>query len=127
MTLAAYLLIASGITATTYGHGEFNCGDVESPRQCAAGAVTASGESFVPDYPSAAIAAPARLIVRGQWIKLRVDEGPCFAVRLNDKMNPRYIGTRGFDLSPAAVELLTGQPAHPRWSGRVHVCTGDKP
>lgn len=118
------LVTASGLPASTYGFGELACGDVGKPRMCVAGAITASGEVFDPGIPSAALAAPARLVLRGQWVWLRLADGPfrCVRVRLNDKMNPRWIGRRGFDLTPAAVHKLGGV-ASPAWSGRVLVCT----
>ena len=117
-----YLMIASLVPSTTYGHGELMCGDVGKPVACAVGAVTASGVPFNPAVPMVAIAMPAnrRLVARHVW--LRVEGGECRRVRLTDKMNARYIGVRGFDLTPAAVRLLTGKPATKHWSGRVEVC-----
>lgn len=117
-----FLLLASGLLSTTYGHGEVMCGDVDKPRKCEAGAVTASGIEFDPKLPQIAIAAPKNLIVRPTWIKVRLEDGPCVKVHLVDKMNPRYIGTIGFDLTPKAVELLTGKAATSYWSGRIFVC-----
>ncbi len=122
-SIAAYIQLASGLRATTYGYGEGNCGDIDKPRPCSKGAVTASGEPFNPNLATAAIFAPTKLRMRARWVWLRVDEGPCKLIRVNDKGNPRYIGIRGFDLSPRAVEVLTGQPAVSTWSGRVYVCT----
>ncbi len=123
-TIEMLLSLASGLQATTYGWSEMMCGDVGSPRICAKGAVTASGEEFDPAVASAAIAAPARLVLRPQWVWLRLADGPfkCVRIRLNDKSNPRWIGRRGFDLSPAAVRRLTGAVPSSAWSGRVHVC-----
>lgn len=116
------IIIASGLLSTTYGHGEINCGDIGSPVPCEVGAVTASGVPFDPSLPQAAVAAPSDLRLRARSIKLRVDGGPCRKIQLVDKMNPRYIGKRGFDLTPEAVRLLTGKPATAAWSGIVHVC-----
>ena len=120
-----YLVIASGLISTTYGHGEARCGDYGQPRACEQGAVTASGQTFQPEVPSAAIALPRNRILRARIVHLRVGDGPCKPINLNDKLNERYIGKRGFDLSPAAVQLLTGKPATRHWSGTVHVCEGE--
>jgi hypothetical protein len=117
-----YLMIASLVPSTTYGYGEKMCGDIGKPVACSVGAVTASGVPFNPAVPMVALAMPTnrRLVARHVW--LRVEGGECKRVRLTDKMNPRYIGKRGFDLTPAAVTLLTGKPATKHWSGRVEVC-----
>lgn len=113
--------------ATTYGWGEHMCGDVGNPKPCQRGAITASGEPFLPHrVPSAAVPAPANKRLRGSWIHLRlqgVPDAPCVKIRLNDKANPRWIGTRGFDLSPAAVRELTRGMPLPHWSGKVERCT----
>lgn len=122
--LELLLATASGLPASTYGFGEKMCGDVGAPRSCAVGATTASGEAFDPRIPTAAIAAPSRMQLQARWVWLRIADGPykCVRVRLNDKMNPRWIGRRGFDLTPAAVLKLGGEPT-PKWSGRVVVCS----
>ncbi len=121
MTLQELLFLASSVFSTTYGHGERMCGDVGHTRACDRNAVTASGVPFNPDIPMAALAAPASLHFKAQYIGLRVPGGVCRQVLLADKMNPRYIGERGFDLSPAAVRLLTGS-APRMWSGKVQLC-----
>lgn len=121
MGIETFLLIASLMRSTTYGYGELMCGDVGSPRPCEKGAITASGVEFDPTKPMAAIAAPFNFVLKAKVIGLRVEGGKCRRIHLVDKMNPRYIGKRGFDLSPAAVKLLTGD-SHPNWSGRVEVC-----
>lgn len=123
MELAQLLLLASLLPSTTYGYGEVMCGDIGSPRACDSSAVTASGVGFDPTRAMVAIAAPAGLRLKARVIGLRVPGGKCRKVLLADKMNPRYIGVRGFDLTPAAVALLTGKPASPVWSGRVEVCS----
>lgn len=123
--LYLYLLTSSGITSTTYGHNEVMCGDVGAPTACVKGAVTASGDTFDPDKATAAIALPANVRIRAQYIYLKMDGGTCQPIKLNDKMNPRYIGVRGFDLTPAAVKKLTGTAATDTWSGIVHVCFDD--
>jgi hypothetical protein len=122
MTLLQAIALASGLQATTYGHAELACGDIHAPVPCTHGAVTASGELFDPGLATVAIALPTRTRLRAADIWLRVGDGRCHRVRLNDKMNPRWIGVRGFDLTPRAVELLTGKPATRHWSGVVHVC-----
>lgn len=117
-----YLAIASGLVSTVYGGGEMFCGDVGKPVACAHGAITASGEVFDPTIPMVAIAAPYGVRLRARMVSLKVPGGECRPVLLADKMNPRWIGVRGFDLTPAAVELLTGGAQGLKWSGRVQVC-----
>lgn len=119
--LLELLATASGLLATTYGHGEMMCGDIGKPRPCILGEPTASGEPFDPSIPTAAIAAPTAFRLKATIVRLRIPGGQCQPIRINDKMNPRYIGVRGFDLTPAAVELLTGTSS-PYWSGKVEVC-----
>ena len=122
-TLLELLITASGLVSTTYGYGEMNCGDVGNAIACDSAAYTASGVRFEPRRPQIAIAAPANLRIRPTTVYLRLDAGPCHPVDLVDKMNPRYIGVRGFDLNPAAQALLTGKPATRHWSAVVHVCS----
>jgi hypothetical protein len=116
------LLIAHGLIATTYGYNELNCGDVGKARPCSAGAITASGEYFEPTKATAAIAAPADFVLDGRYIFIRTAISKCVKVRLNDKMNERYIGERGFDLTPEAVRLLTNADPTPYWSDQVYLC-----
>jgi hypothetical protein len=124
--IALHLNLALEHRATTYGWGEKMCGDVGKPRPCTRGAVTASGEPFRPHrVPSAAVPAPTTKRIQPRWIGLRlqgVPDAPCVAVRLNDKANPRWIGQRGLDLSPAAVQALTQNLPMPYWSGKVEEC-----
>ena len=122
-TLELLIALASGLRATTYGHGELSCG-AYPPRPCVAGEVTASGEVFVPDIPSAAVASPRGMRMRAKWIWIRIASGPtpCVKVRLNDKSHQRWLGNRGFDLSPGAVRLLTKRPPRADWSATVEVC-----
>lgn len=122
MNLVELLLIANGLVSTTYGYGERMCGDIGTPAECKRGALTASGIPLEPSAPMAAIFAPTKMRLKAQWIQLRVPDRECKWVLLADKGNPRFIGERGFDLTPAAVELLTGESAHPNWSGKVEVC-----
>ena len=118
-----FIAIASGLISSTYGWGESSCGDYGKPRACEQGAVTASGEPFNPhEDATAAIAMPRNRILRASVVVLRVEEGPCVPIRISDKMNERYVGKRGFDLSPAAVRALTGKEPSRHWSGVVHVC-----
>lgn len=123
--LATFLKIAAGLMVTVYGvEGEMFCGDIGKPVPCQAGAITASGEVFRPfKIASAAIAAPTNMRLKARYIGLRTAKGPCIRIRLNDKMNPRYIGSRGFDLSPKAVRLVTGRWPTNRWSSRLYVCS----
>lgn len=112
--------------ATTYGWGEQRCGDVGKPRPCTEDATTASGEPFQPhSVPSAAVPAPKHKRLRPSTLKLKlqgVPGAPCVEVRVNDKANPRWIGQRGLDLSPAAVRQLTRQMPTPHWSGKLEQC-----
>ncbi len=122
MILAELILAASGLMATTYGYGEQKCGDPGKPESCNNGAVTASGIPFDPAAPMAAIAVPANMRLRAQFIGLQIPGGACHKILLADKMHHRFMGRVGFDLTPAAVALLTGAPATPYWSGPVYVC-----
>jgi len=97
------------------------CGDIGHPRKCVRGAITASGEEFNPNIASAAVAIPLNMRLRAMDVMMRIGKGPCVKVRLNDKMNPRWIGVRGFDLSPKALELLTGK-RNRNWKGKVELC-----
>lgn len=115
------IAIASGLVSTTYGWNEYNCGDIGSPRPCSVGAITASGEPFDPDIPTAAVFAPTALPMRAVVVSVRLGEGVCRWIRVNDKGNPRYIGERGFDITPATIKLLGGTPTK-FWSGEVNVC-----
>jgi hypothetical protein len=120
--LAVWILLATKSISTTYGYGELMCGDPGKVRPCKKGAVTASGDIFDPDIPSMAIAIPANYKMPSVTIQVRDVSGKCHTVRLNDKMNEKWIGHRGFDISPAAVELITGKPATPTWSGVIELC-----
>ena len=116
---------ALSLTATTYGWGEKMCGDIGRPRACIDGAVTASGQPFKPSIPSAAVPAPTNRRIQPTilYLKLKgVPNAPCVGIVLNDKANPRWIGQRGLDLSPAAVQALTGRMPTPYWKGEVEQC-----
>lgn len=123
-TISLIVAIASGLRATTYGFGELSCG-ANPPRPCVRGEVTASGEEFRPHaVASAAVASPRgmRLPATDVWLRLADGPYPCVRIRLNDKSHPRWMGSRGFDLSPAAVSRLTSRPARRDWSARILVC-----
>ena len=117
-----YVQLASGLLATTYGGNHLYCGDIGKPVACLRGAVTASGETFDPDLPTAAVFAPTVLRMRPFNVKLKL-RGPmrCQPIRVNDKGNPRYISKRGFDLTPAAVKRLGGKVSN-HWSSIVEKC-----
>jgi hypothetical protein len=115
------LAIASGLTATTYGYGELKCGDYNNVSQCNKNATTASGDSFNPNIPAAALAIPKIYRVRPQYIFIRTENSSCIKVLLNDKMAEKYVGSRGLDLTPSAVKAL-GEKPHKAWSGRIFLC-----
>jgi len=123
LNIYLYLIIASGLHSTTYGWDETNCGDIGVPRPCSHGAITASGEVFDPETPTMAVFAPTKLRMggRAKVVLVRLPGGSCKYVRVNDKGNPRYIGERGFDLTPAAITLLGEEPTK-FWSGKVELC-----
>jgi rare lipoprotein A (peptidoglycan hydrolase) len=126
--MSVLFFIAQAFTtevSSTYGYQEGNCGAYGKPRPCEYGAVTASGEIFDPELPTAAVFAPANLRMIPTDVWMRVDKGPCVKIRVNDKGNERFIGARAFDLTPKALELLTGNRS-PSWSGRVTKCKGIK-
>lgn len=124
LALTASHLLLSGLS-TVYGtHGELNCGDPHDPKPCLHGAITASGEVFNPAALTAAIPMPKNQRMRPFDVYLRhPDNGPCIKIRVNDKMNERYIGKRMFDLTPGAVHAITGKKATKYWSsGVIQLC-----
>lgn len=121
MNMYILIAIANSLVSTTYGHGEMSCGDYGKPRPCEYGAITASGEGFDPNKATAAIAAPRNYVLKPMFIGLKTSKSACQKIWINDKLNSRYIGERGFDLTPESVRLLTGK-ADPTWSGRLYVC-----
>jgi len=125
MIINKFIHIANGLIATVYGFGEKNCGDVDKPVKCAVGATTASGLPFDPAKVIAALAAPSNVRIRpGRIVHLRLEGSThCVKIKLADKMNERYIGQRGFDLTPAAIVALGSTP-HKHWSNRVFICEG---
>lgn len=123
MNTLNFVLLALKFNATVYGFEELYCGDYDSlPVACSVGAVTASGEQFNPEDISAAVPMPRNRVLRITEISLKAHDGSCITVRIIDKKNERYIGSSGLDLSPAAVEAITGKPASRFWSGRVEQC-----
>lgn len=123
MTLNSLLLVAHGLLATTYGFGEMNCGDINAPHKCDKSAITASGIAFDPDIAFVAIAAPTEFNLKPTLVYLKTRTGKCHPIVIIDKMNPRYIGIRGFDVSPAGVKLLTGKEPRPDWSEPLYLCS----
>lgn len=106
--------------SSTFGYGEYNCGNIGHPKPCIKGQPTASGIPLDPDAPQAAVAAPTNLRMYPVTVYMRVSGGPCVAIEIVDKMNPRYIGRRGFDLTKGALRAL-GLPDHPQLV-RVESC-----
>lgn len=137
MTLIHYIKLASGLLATTYGHGEMMCGPIDKPQACIYGAITSNGSTFDPDKATAAIAAPSTLRIppSGVRVHLRIISrdahgrlsfsGPCKLILITDKMNERWIGVRGWDLTPGAVRYLGGT-ASPMWSATLELCKPEK-
>lgn len=119
------LIIAQGLRATTYGYGEFFCGVRGRPRPCIKGEPTSSGEEFDPDIATAALPAPGYLHFKPFYVRVKNHTGRCVSIRVNDKANPKWIGVRGLDLSPRAVELITGN-AYRHWSGKLQFCHKNK-
>jgi hypothetical protein len=116
-----FFLQAMPLRATVYGFGELMCGDIGKPKPCSKGAITASGEMFDPDIASAAIPVPTDKRMIAFDVFIRGIDGECHRLRVNDKSNPRWIGKRGLDLSPRAVEIVTGS-RRPTWSGKLEFC-----
>jgi hypothetical protein len=111
-----YIQLAFTLPASTYGLGEVMCGDPHKPAACEVGAVTASGDQFDPDALTVAIPLPTNRRMRPAVICiLNPSTGKSAWVKVNDKSNPRWIGQRGFDITPATYQALTGKPARP-WS-----------
>lgn len=122
MLLAELLVVASGLTSTMYGIGESNCGDVGHAVPCDSSATTASGLPFDPTQPMAAIAAPEDFVLDARDIFIKTATSKCIRVLLADKMNERYIGERGFDLTPEVVRRLTGKEPTEYWSDQIFTC-----
>lgn len=132
-TIIDYIKEADGKVSTTYGWGEWMCGDYGHPAPCAKGAITASGEMFHPDdEASAALFIPRRFGIYKGAVTVRLTLSPdretgCVNVRINDKGNERYYGRLGFDLSKKALKRLLEEQNQEhlfkaQWMGEVYVC-----
>ena len=124
-SLLAGLVLYSGMLASTYGYKEKSCGNVGNTKTCTNGQLTASGEPFHADKPTAAVPhVVGGLKAVGAWFRLASDSigTACKYIHINDKMNKRFLGKKLMDLSPSAQELLTGKKARSTWSGRVILC-----
>lgn len=107
-----YIELALSFHATVYGFSEMKCGSTQSPQPCDESATTASGHPFDPNIPSAAIPMPQNRIMRPFYVCLQNPKtGKKIRLLVNDKTNAKWIGKRGFDLSPAAFRQLTGKDA----------------
>lgn len=126
-TLIASIILAStqpNLVHTTYGWGEYMCGDPHAPRACNASATTASGLPFHPDEPHVALHVPSsftdRVRIRpGRWTVCfrHVTSGRDVHLPVTDKKgNPG-----GLDFSPGALRLLGIMPT-PWWSGTLTPC-----
>lgn len=124
LSITFFVILAASHQATTYGFGETMCGDYEqAPLPCAEGALTASGEELDPDEISAAIPLPRTYpLVKPLTLKVKAHDGKCFTLRVNDKAHERWIGKRGFDLTPAAQRMITGKEPTRYWKGRIELC-----
>lgn len=118
-----YIHRSHGTMATVYGFGEKMCGDPGRARRCNQFAITASGQKFDPRKASAAIALPPKFKMPSEGIDvwMRLEEGPCIKININDKKNYRFSKTRPIDLSVGAVRALGGDP-HKGWGGKVFLC-----
>lgn len=116
-----YIIIASGLLSTTYGYGERFCGDIGKPVACDSRATTSSGIPLTNSLPIIAVAAPSRVTFKAHWVRMKADNKKCAWLLLADKMNPRYVGNRGFDLTPEALRRLSIKP-HKHWSGTLTPC-----
>jgi hypothetical protein len=120
--MISYLLLASGLMAYTFGYSEMKCGEIHKPVACSHGAKTASGEEFDPkNIASAAIPLPKNIRMIPVTVKLRIQGGECAEIRVNDKAPEKWLGKRGFELTPAALKKLGVTPSK-SWSGIVEVC-----
>jgi len=120
--LIEYIVLAGSLVAFTFGYSEKRCGDINHPVACSIGATTSSGEKFNPLLiASAALPLPRRLKMRALTIKFKAKNGKCVPIRINDKSPEKWIGKRGFELTPAALRILGITPSK-KWSGRVELC-----
>ena len=124
-----YIELAISLHATVYGFNEIKCGPAHAPQSCSFDAITASGHEFDPEIPSAAIPLPHNKIMRPFIICVKnPDTGKKIRLLVNDKTNARWIGKRGFDLSPEAFRQLTGRLPE-KWSQipRLVKCYDQRP
>lgn len=117
-----FISLAIAQSATIYGMGEHNCGEPHKPVACNSMALTASGEVFNPYEIAAAVPAPKNRRIRTTHIWIKDYKGHCIKLKINDKKNWRYIGNGGLDLTPAAVQAITGKMPTWYWSGRLEIC-----
>lgn len=121
-SLLIYLHLAASHAATTYGFGEYMCGNIGRAKKCQNGAVTATGDTFHTDKLTAAIPIPLKMRLKAFYVWVRGESGRCVRIRVNDKKSPRFIGRSGLDLSPAAQEAVSGKRAKKSWSGKIEIC-----
>jgi hypothetical protein len=129
--MLTWIELALSLPATVYGivnpetgKGELMCGDPGKVVPCDSNATTASGERFNPQELTVAVPLPFNRILRPVRLCLEHPKtGNKVWVKVNDKANERWIGQRGFDMTPATYEALTGKPARP-WSSieRIKEC-----
>lgn len=111
-----WIELALSLPATVYGKGELMCGDPGKVVPCDSNATTASGDPFDPQALTVAVPLPAKRIMRPMRLCLENPQtGKRVWVTVNDKANERWIGQRGFDMTPATYKALTGKQARP-WS-----------
>lgn len=120
-TLESALALANGATATIFGVGELSCHSGKRPKKCEKGLYTASGEVFDPDLAQAAIVLPVKHRMRPIDIWLKLKNGPCTKIRLNDKKSEAIKG-KPWDITPGAVRALGAIPTK-YWSAPVYFCT----
>lgn len=120
-----FLWLVSGLPATTYGYHEPNCGDIGKAKECKHGAITSSGVKFEPHKAQVAVAIPNKWRIRPKYIYIRTKTSPCVEVHLVDRMNERYVGKRGFDVTPAVLVKLGIKPTK-HWSDKIYVCDKEK-
>lgn len=121
-SLFQFILAAHNSIATVYGYSESYCGVNGAAVKCEKGAVTSSGEIFDPEIATMALAVPNDILIRPTMVVIRIESGPCRAIRLNDRKNENAAHTESrWDLTPAAILVLGGKPT-PTWSGRIYLC-----
>lgn len=121
--ISKYIASSHGLEASVYGFSEKMCGDPGKARRCDRFAVTASGQQFNPQGVTAAISLPVhyRVPPEGIDVWLKLDDGECTKININDKKHYRFKKTRPLDLSVGAVKAMGGDP-HKGWGGKVFLC-----